>query len=170
MMQSRLVLYLQNNRYFLIPLLLCLILLMLLILLLRSLMRRKRNLKDQEETDPYLAMDGVDFEDYCAGLLKDNGFSEVELTPATADFGVDIFAEKDGITYAFQCKRYDHPVGTRAVQEIYAGRDFYHVMVGVVLTNQNFTSGACKMAEALNILLWGKEELETLEALNSEDD
>jgi len=108
-------------------------------------------------------LNGLEFEGYCAELLEANGFSDVEVTPATADFGVDIFAEKSGVSYAFQCKLYDHPVGTKAVQEIYAGRDFYHSMVGVVLTNQSFTAGAKKMAEALNILLWGTDEFRELE-------
>ena len=143
-----------------------LFLLLLLFILFVVLKRKKRkgSAADDGDEDFYLSMDGLDFEEYCAKLLKKNGFTEVEMTPKTADFGVDIFAEKSGITYAFQCKRYDHPVGTKAVQEIYAGRDFYHCMVGVVITNNDFTSGALKMAEAFNIILWGKEELAALEA------
>lgn len=142
--------------------LLILILLILLIVLIASARRRnRRNHKDDDEF--YMEMDGTEFEEYCARLLQLNGFTEIEMTPASSDFGVDIFAEKEGITYAFQCKRYDHPVGTKAVQEIYAGRDFYHSMVGVVITNQKFTSGAYKMAEAFNILLWGGDKLQEME-------
>ena len=40
------------------------------------------------------------------------------------------------MTYAIQCKRYNAPVGVKAVQEAYAGRDYYDRMVGCVLTNQ----------------------------------
>ena len=141
---------------------LILILLIILIALISSRAKRnKRNHKDDEEF--YMEMDGAEFEEYCARLLQLNGFTEIEMTPASSDFGVDIFAEREGITYAFQCKRYDHPVGTKAVQEIYAGRDFYHCMVGVVITNRKFTSGALKMAEALNILLWGSDVLAEME-------
>ena len=135
---------------------------MLLVIIFLLLIVRKSR-KSRVLEDPFEDMEGTEFEKYCADLLAANGFTEIEMTPATADFGVDIFAEKDGISYAFQCKRYNHPVGTKAVQEIYAGRDFYHCMVGVVLTNEQFTSGAAKLAEAFNILLWDGEKLSELE-------
>ena len=109
--------------------------------------------------------DGSSFEDYCAELLQDNGFTNVRLTPQSRDFGVDITAEKGSVSYAFQCKYYNHPVGTRAVQEIYTGKDYYHRMVGVVLTNENFTSSAVKLADELNIVLWGDEVLAKLEKM-----
>ncbi len=97
---------------------------------------------------------GTEFEKYCAQLLAKCGFKEIEMTKASGDFGVDIFAQKDGISWAFQCKCYDKPVGVHAVQEIYSGRDFYHCMVGVVMTNSTYTSAAVRLAEAHNILLW----------------
>lgn len=134
-----------------------------LISLVIILIMKQRKRSALSDSELYEEMDGIEFEAYCADLLKSNGFDEVEVTPASADFGVDIFAEKEGVTYAFQCKLYDRPVGTKAVQEIYTGRDFYHCMVGVVLTNQQFTSGAYKLAEALNILLWGDTVLSELE-------
>lgn len=106
---------------------------------------------------------GAEFEEYCAGLLKRNGFREVQLTRASGDFGVDIFAKKDGVTWAFQCKCYDKPVGIRAVQEIYSGRDFYRCMVGVVITNNTYTKAAKELAQAHKILLWDKAQVEALE-------
>ena len=99
-------------------------------------------------------MEGHEFEYFCADLLKDNGFTEVEVTRGSGDYGVDILAEKDGITYAVQCKCHTDPIGIRAVQEVYAGRDYYDRMVGVVMTNQYFTSAAVHAAEKLKILLW----------------
>ena len=81
-------------------------------------------------------MDGRDFEYYCAQLLERHGFCEVEVTKGSGDYGVDILAEKEGITYAIQCKCYNNPVGVKAVQEAYAGRDYYDRMVGCVLTNR----------------------------------
>lgn len=107
-------------------------------------------------------MEGHEFEFYCADLLKDRGFSEVEVTSGSRDFGVDILAEKDGVTYAIQCKCYTTPVGVSAVQEVYAGRDYYGCMVGVVLTNQYFTEPAVDMAKKLQILLWDRGYLESM--------
>lgn len=151
------------NRNFGLLILIAVILFLLFLSILILILTRKHRRSKPELLDPYAEMDGQEFENYCAELLKRNGFTEIEMTPATADFGVDIFAEKDGLTYAFQCKCYNHPVGTKAVQEIYAGRDFYHCMVGVVMTNERYTSGAAKLAEAFNILLWDGEKLEELE-------
>lgn len=110
-----------------------------------------------EKPDIFDDMDGNDFEKYCADLLIAMGYEEVELTPASHDFGVDILADKDGISFAFQCKCYTEPVGIKAVQEIYAGRDYYDSMVGVVITNQSFTKTAEDFAKKLNILLWDGE-------------
>ncbi|MBQ9297752.1 MAG: restriction endonuclease [Clostridia bacterium] len=69
--------------------------------------------------------DGYLFEDYTANLLKKMGYINVETTPKSGDFGVDVLAEKDGITYAVQCKLYSGDVGVDAVKEIYAGKDYY---------------------------------------------
>lgn len=112
---------------------------------------------------PMDEMEGHDFEYYCADLLQANGFLEVEVTKGSGDFGADILAEKDGITYAVQCKCYDKPIGVKAVQEIYAGRDFYDRMVGVVMTNQYFTQPAVEMAQKLNIMLWDRGYLDSMD-------
>ena len=112
---------------------------------------------------PMDEMEGHDFEYYCADLLKAAGFLDVEVTKGSGDFGADILAERDGVTYAFQCKCYDKPIGVKAVQEIYAGRDYYGRMVGVVMTNQYFTQPAVELASRLNIMLWDRGYLDNME-------
>ncbi len=107
-------------------------------------------------------MEGHDFEYFCAELLGGHGFLEVEVTKGSGDYGIDILAEKDGVTYAIQCKCYGTPVGVKAVQEAYAGRDYYDRMVGVVMTNQYFTAPAVEAAKRLKILLWDRGYLETM--------
>ena len=107
-------------------------------------------------------MEGHDFEYYCAEILKYHGFVDVEVTRGSGDYGIDILAEKDGVTYAIQCKRYSAPVGVKAVQEAYAGRDYYDRMVGCVLTNQYFTQPAVEAAKKLKILLWDRGYLESM--------
>lgn len=107
-------------------------------------------------------MEGHDFEYFCADLLEKHGFIDVEVTKGSGDYGVDILAEKDGVTYAVQCKRYDGPVGVKAVQEAYAGRDYYDRMVGAVMTNQYFTEPAMKAAGKLKILLWDRGYLDSM--------
>lgn len=108
-------------------------------------------------------MDGFEFEYYCADLLSANGFDDVKVTRSSGDYGIDILAEKDGVTYAIQCKRYTGLVGVKAVQEAYAGRDYYDRMVGAVLTNQYFTKPAVQAARKLKILLWDRDYLQSME-------
>lgn len=107
-------------------------------------------------------MEGHAFEHFCAELLKVHGFGEVEVTKGSGDYGVDVLAEKDGVTYAVQCKRYDGPVGVKAVQEACAGREYYDRMVGAVMTNQYFTQPAVEAAKKLKILLWDRGYIESM--------
>ena len=107
-------------------------------------------------------MEGHEFEYYCADLLQKKGFIEVEVTKGSGDYGADILAEKDGVTYAIQCKCHTAPIGVKAVQEAYAGRDYYDRMVGAVLTNQYFTTPAVDAAKKLKILLWDRGYLESM--------
>ena len=123
------------------------------------LCRRFRKRYADDELDE---MEGLDFEYYCAELLRNRGFIEVEDTKSSGDYGIDILAEKEGVTYAIQCKRYNAPVGVKAVQEAYTGRDFYDRMVGCVLTNQYFTQPAVDAAQKLKILLWDRDYLEEM--------
>lgn len=109
-------------------------------------------------------MEGHEFEYYCAELLERHGFIDVEVTRGSGDYGVDILAEKEGVTYAIQCKCYNGPVGVKAIQEAYAGRDYYDRMVGCVLTNQYFTKPAVEAARKLKILLWDGGYLEEMES------
>ncbi len=116
------------------------------------------------KADAFEDMEGHDFEFFCADLLRNRGFVDVEVTKGSGDYGIDILAEKDGVTYAIQCKRYGTPVGVKAIQETYAGRDYYDRMVGAVMTNQYFTSPAVEAAGKLKILLWDGGYLEEMMA------
>lgn len=140
---------------------LCIILAIIVVLLIVLVVRAIINRLPHEL--PMDEMEGHDFEYYCADLLKANGFLEVEVTKGSGDFGADILAEKDGITYAVQCKCYDKPIGVKAVQEVYAGRDYYDRMVGVVMTNQYFTQPAVELARKLNIMLWDRGYLDDMD-------
>ena len=138
-------------------LILAIIVVLLIVLVVRAVIKRLPHELPMDE------MEGHDFEYYCADLLKANGFLEVEVTKGSGDFGADILAEKDGITYAVQCKCYDKPIGVKAVQEVYAGRDYYDRMVGVVMTNQYFTQPAVELARKLNIMLWDRGYLDDMD-------
>ena len=137
--------------------LIALILIIALILLIYLFMKKKNKSSDLFEN-----MEGHEFEFFCADLLSKHGIIDVEVTKASGDYGVDVLAEKDGVTYAIQCKRYLNPVGVKAVQEAYAGRDYYDRMVGAVMTNQYFTAPAVEAAKKLKILLWDGGYIESM--------
>ena len=67
-----------------------------------------------------------------------------------------------GIIYAIQCKRYNGPVGIDAVQQVYAGRDFYECNVAVVLTNSYFSKAAQRLADKIGVVLWDREMFKEL--------
>ncbi len=107
-------------------------------------------------------MEGHEFEHFCANLLKENDFENVEVTPGSGDQGVDIIAFKDGVKYGIQCKCYSSDIGNKAVQEAYSGARFYDCHVPVVLTNRYFTSSAKELAKKTGVLLWDRDKLEKM--------
>lgn len=107
-------------------------------------------------------MDGHAFEYWCANLLRNLGYQNVDVTPGSGDQGVDIVAAKDSIRYAFQCKRYSSSVGNTPVQEVYAGMEMYGCSVGVVITNRHFTAGAIELANKVGVHLWDRGTLISL--------
>lgn len=112
-----------------------------------------------EDTD---GMNGFEFEDYCACVLNNNGFENVRLTRGRGDYGIDILAEMNDITYAIQCKCYSGSVSNKAVQEAFSGKSFYGCMVAAVLTNSYFTPAAKETARRTSVLLWDRDFLDGL--------
>jgi restriction system protein len=105
---------------------------------------------------------GLDFEELTCDILASNGFELAQNTRSTGDFGVDVLAYRDGISFAIQCKRYHSDVGIEAVQQVYAGRAFYECHVAMVLTNQYFTPAARELADKIGVVLWDRDMLESL--------
>lgn len=106
-----------------------------------------------------MSADGWKFEQYAADILRLIGYSNVTVTTGSGDYGIDILAEREGVTYAIQCKCYSNPVGNKAVQEAFSGKEYYKKMVAVVLTNSTFTSAALKTAAETRVLLWDRAKL-----------
>lgn len=105
---------------------------------------------------------GFEFEQYIANLLRKIGYSDVTITKSTGDYGVDVVATKDLVTYAFQCKYYSQPVGNKAIQEVFTGKNYYHAHIGVIVTNNTFTQSAINQAKSVGIILWDGSYLNKL--------
>ena len=120
----------------------------------------KNNIVDLSEREPLMFdVDGIEFEKICEDLLIANDFTNVEVTPASGDYGADVIAYKDDIKYAIQCKMYSKSVGVKAIQEVMGSKSIYNCHVAVVLTNNYFTNQAKKLAKQNNVLLWDREKL-----------
>lgn len=102
---------------------------------------------------------GFLFESYVADMLKENGFTDVEVTKASGDYGGDVFAVKNGLNYIFQCKYYSQPVGIHAVQEAASARTPYNADRAIVVTNNVFTTAAQQLAKSNGVELWDCSDL-----------
>lgn len=124
-----------------------------------ALQERREKSEKNFTTENFDNFDGLGFENWCADLLRNNGFINVEVTRASGDQGVDILAEKGEVKYAIQCKCYSSDLGNSPIQEVHAGKSMYNCHVGAVMTNRHFTSGAKELAKATGVLLWDREKL-----------
>lgn len=75
----------------------------------------------------------------------------IRATGGSGDQGVDLLAERDGVSYAIQCKYYSSPVGNSAVQQAHAGCGYYGVAAAAVVTNSTFTRSAMQLASSLGV-------------------
>lgn len=104
-------------------------------------------------------MSGVEFEKYLGAHFKKRGY-RVEYTPDSHDYGADLILHDEEDIIAVQAKRYSANVGTKAVQEVVAARNYYGATRGMVITNSFFTRPAKELAKANGITLWDRDDIE----------
>ena len=93
------------------------------------------------------------FEFEVARLLQLMGYG-VQVTQATGDDGVDVFARKEGEKVIVQCKRWKKPIGRSPVDEL-AGTAARHGATHAILaTTSSFSTDAVIAAEKHHIVLW----------------
>ncbi|GAA6916675.1 restriction endonuclease [Helicobacter pylori] len=103
------------------------------------------------------AMNGFEFEEYSKIFFTSKGF-EVSITQKSGDYGADLIAEKDGIKWAVQAKRYSHKVSPKAIQEVVSSKAYYACEKACVITNSYFTQAAQKLAQANGVILIDRDE------------
>ena len=97
-------------------------------------------------------MTGLEFEHCVTGLLKNQGYTNVRLTEKY-DYGVDIIAIKDGITWGVQVKRYSGLVKADAVRQVVTALKKYDCDRAVVITNSTYSMIAKDLASCNNCVL-----------------
>lgn len=105
-------------------------------------------------------MTSADFRDYCAELLKKNGF-KTRKVPYYTD--IDIIATKDDTTYAFSCNCCSDNDNIDVNEVLLFATAVKHsslnINVAVILTNQFFTKQAEARASKAGIILWDRDFL-----------
>lgn len=101
-------------------------------------------------------LNGFHFENYCAYLLKLNGYQKINVTKKSGDGGCDILAERDCVKFAIQCKRASGKLGIEPIQEVVAAKNFYGCHVAIILTNSSLLNHAIQYAKNNQVILWDR--------------
>jgi hypothetical protein len=130
---------------------------------------RRRALKTS--LTEWLALSPIEFEHACADLLRRSGYSDVRVTQASADGGVDIIATKDSCGVAVQCKQYRHPVGpepVRALAGVVASHPQKFSGGGLIMTTNWFSKAAWREGQQAKLtLITGTKLVEMAQAADA---
>jgi len=102
-------------------------------------------------------MSGLEFEKYVVMLLRRQGYSNIRLTEKY-DLGVDIIAEKDGVRWGIQVKRYSGLVKANAVRQVVAALNIYECDKAMVISNSYYSRTAQRLADSNNCVLIGRSQ------------
>ena len=128
-----------------------------IICIILGLMRTYNNLnREAPKTDN---MTWLDFEKLCVDILQKNKFQIIHHYKKEEKHGVDILCEKNGKTYAIQCKSYSSMVRQDSVFEVERGKKYFNADVGVLMTNNFFCKNTIVAACSRNIVLWNRNKL-----------
>lgn len=111
-----------------------------------------------------LPSDGFEFEHWVAENLTKFGWS-AKATQGSGDQGLDVIAEKNGVTVGIQCKLYSGNVGNKAVQEIISAKSFFDLDKAAVLTNAGYTKSARELALKADIELLHPEDISRFDSI-----
>lgn len=108
--------------------------------------------------DPLQTMEGVEFEQWVAELFRRAGF-HVDITPASGDHGVDLWASVSGCLVAVQCKRWNGTVGEPVVRDLSGAMMAAKAQFGCLVTTGSFTAQAHQFAKDKPLRLVGFDSL-----------
>ncbi|ADI75113.1 restriction endonuclease (plasmid) [Methanohalobium evestigatum Z-7303] len=129
---------------------------------------RKQNQKIQttgnsQQNNNLDEMSWKEFEDFIESMYRDKGYL-VERT-GIKDMGADFVITEYGVERTAVLIKHLNPgqkVTRNAVQEIVAAKSYYHCNSAIVVSNQDFTQKAVKLAESNNVSLINREQLEEM--------
>jgi len=126
---------------------------------LKNITNNYENTEDYLDTIDY--MSGQEFENLLINeLLPNEGYTDINGTSYTGDYGVDIVAyNNNGIKCAIQCKRFNNKVSNKAIQEVVAGKKHYKCEKAIVITNNYYTKSAKELAFDNKVELLDRDDL-----------
>lgn len=130
----------------------------------RFLLGAVRGIRTPGAREQAVEMTGLEFEDRVAHVARSCGLPVI-MTPLTGDWGVDLIVGHRPNRIAVQCKRLSRPVGAGAVQEVVAGAPMQDCARTMVVTNNDFTPAARKLAELHGCELVGGSDLPRLKSI-----
>ncbi|MDW8405853.1 restriction endonuclease [Chloroflexus sp.] len=101
-----------------------------------------------------LALSPSEFEQRVALLLEDLGWKQVVVRGGSGDRGVDITAERDGLRFIIQCKRYSKPVGPNYVRDLVGALQIQQADRAILVTTSSFTRQSQLEARGQAVELW----------------
>lgn len=131
-----------------------------LLIELSHYLKRKIKLKKLAKInfDDAMKMNPYEFESWVASQFIKNGY-DAKVTKKSGDFGIDVIANYKKKKIGIQVKKYNNPVGIRAVQEALSGMKYYSLDEAMVISTASFTKQAYEMANKTNVKLLNKEEM-----------
>lgn len=95
-----------------------------------------------------------EFEQRVALLLEDLGWRQVTVRGGSGDRGVDITAERDGLRFIIQCKRYTKPVGPNYVRDLVGALQIQQADRAILVATSAFTRQSQLEARGQRVELW----------------
>ncbi len=100
-----------------------------------------------------------EFEMFVAERMNQKGF-KAQATKGSGDFGADIIAEdKYGNKIVIQVKKNQNKVGPKAVQEVFAAKQYFEAEEAWIVTNSSYTNAALELANSTNVRLLHYSEI-----------
>jgi hypothetical protein len=104
------------------------------------------------------SMTGIEFEHWVADLFRQAGF-RVEVTQASGDHGVDLWAHAGTDLVAVQCKRWADTVGEPVIRDLYGAVAAANANAGYLITTGTFTAQAQQFAQGKMLFLIDLDKL-----------
>ncbi len=111
-------------------------------------------ISNQISQKDFLALDPYQFEEYVAQRMRECGYTKVEVTSKSGDYGADVLGiDPKGNMVCVQCKQYTTKVGFDAIQQVNTARTLFNCQRAVLVTTSTVTNQARNAANSLKVEL-----------------